>query len=296
MKRIFAILMVLFTTTSFASVTDEVKQYTVFKPAIDFSEITKQQLSIVEERMKQINPDLVKAVKDDTDEMKIVKYNNYLAEKVFNDYKDFFFKDLEEKSQETGRELMADKYNNNTYTYHWLNRGILDTDECIPQYWAKNRSRIEVNKQLKDEREHTCFYPDGFEDYSISWSGSNTIETLIVDRDFYNDKEHVSVSVSMVKPDNENNSDNIMADWVFSIGYNVYDYEDFYAKENQRKQDIKDGMYQYIPKKRQGCEKGNPFCTPFGVEDMKKWKSASMPLRVEYRDLIIERGLTYQKN
>ena len=99
-------------TFCFGDKHDGVEQDSSFKYLQEYREIIRQQLPIIEERMKQIDPDLVESYKDYTDVQKVVKYNNYLAEKTFNDYKDFFMWLMEQKSTESGREIKNELYEN----------------------------------------------------------------------------------------------------------------------------------------------------------------------------------------
>jgi len=56
----------------------------------DLDEFFSKELAIIEERVKEENPKLVESVKNYSDDIKVIKYNNWYAEQVFNEYRDFF--------------------------------------------------------------------------------------------------------------------------------------------------------------------------------------------------------------
>lgn len=277
MKRIFVFLILMITTTCFANKYDDVKQDSTFEMLQEYTNLMKQQLPIIEERMKKIDPEFVESLQSDTDIQKVVKYNNYLAEKTFNDYKDFFVWLMEQKSLETGREIKQQIYGNGKETFYWLDEGIMDSEQCKGHvvYRNKNNGRYEVTKMLRDERKHTCLYPDNFEEYKMVYQdfGSPYLNVSIDDMSTNIRAEYV---VSLTIKTSSNNPDNISNFVDIDVSKFIYDYQDFHTWRNQVQQDIKDGMYQYVPKKKQNCN--STFgCQIIEAKDLAKWKSSKLP-------------------
>ena len=293
MKRIFAfLLLMIIPTFCFGDKYDAVKQDSTFGYLQEYSEIMKQQLPIIEERMKQIDPDLVESYKDYTDVQKVVKYNNYLAEKTFNDYKDFFMWLMEQKSAESGRAIKNEIYENGREVYYWLDEGIMDSEQCNGHklYKNKNNGRYEVNKMLRDERKHTCLYPDGFEEYKITTQdfGSPYLSVSIDDH-LTNIRAEYEVSLTIESDSDDPN--NISNSVFLDVFKSVYNYQEWHQWRNQLNQDIKDGMYQYVPKKKQDC---NPAfgCKIIEIKDIEKWKSSKIP-GAKIRGMTSDRDLFY---
>ena len=271
---------------------DDVKQYSTFKHLQEYSEIMKQQLPVIEERIRQIEPELVESYKDYTDIQKIVKYNNYLAEKTFNDYKDFFMWLMEQKSAESGREMKSEIHENGSEIYYWLDEGIMDSEQCNGHklYKNKNNGRYEVNKMLRDEQKHTCLYPDGFEEYRIVIQDFGTPHLVVsIDDKSTNVRAVYDVALSVNSYSDDPN--NISNSAILDISKVMYDYQEWHQWRNQLKQDIKDGMYKYVPKKKQDC---NPTfgCKIIEAKDIEKWKSSIIP-GSKVRSMTSDRSLIY---
>ena len=261
--------------------THDVPNNPVFTYVSEYSEFIKQELPIIESYMMQVNHDFVASLASYTDTQKIVYYKNYLAEMFFEKYYNFFLWDLEEKSKEFGREIKQ-KVNGDKYADYWLDRGIMDSDKCQSMiYKRKNNSKREQTKQLNYIKDHTCFYPDGFENYSIMYRDDDTIKTLDIVKDDSAKDMHTVYKVSLFRSPyaDADNPDDIMASLNLYVSYTVYNYSEWYEWENQRAQDIKDGMYQIIgPKKKSECNEKSPFgCWFIGNDDMEKWKSSKIP-------------------
>lgn len=94
---------------------------------------------------------------------------------VYDEYTD----DIQRQSRKTGRKIKTktytsgDKFRNIVTRLYWLDRGQLDDAAC----------------ELNTARHRACDYPDGFEEYSISYelitsiNDDSTIETLVIDKD-----------------------------------------------------------------------------------------------------------------
>lgn len=253
----------------------------MFAYVSEYSKFIRQELPIIESYMVQINPDFVARIANHTDNQKIVYYNNYLAQMFFYKYYNFFLWDLEEKNKESGREIKRE-VNGNGYADYWLDRGIMDSEECQSMtYKTKNNSHREQEKRLNYIKDHTCFYPEGFENYSVMYRDEDTIKTLNVTKDDKANGIHADYHISLIRSPytDADNPDDVMTSLNLSVSYTVYDYSEWYEWEKQRAQDIKDGMYQIIgPKKKSECNKKSPFgCWFIGNDDMEKWKSSKIP-------------------
>lgn len=222
-------------------------------------------------------------------------YYKYLAEMAFLDYKEYLLNELRKKSKETGRaikqETVNQDYNNlhkkagcaiPTDTYYWLDRGELDSEKCtIPK-------KIKIKNLAEEERKHSCFYPDNYEEFSIKISEERYCPELDDDgRTLYNTVDGIfdsvendaSVSFSVSLSGYGDNSGRMDGANLF-IDQATYVYSDFHKWRNQEIQDIKDGKFVYDSqcdidisqkkrKKPRGCIKMNG--------DASKWKSNSIP-------------------
>ena len=308
MKRIFAILMVLFTTTSFASVTDEVKQDTTFSRVIEYDDILKQSLPIIEARISSLTNDplgtgarLVQSVKDDADYQKIIKYNNYLAEKTFNEYKDRFIADLYRRGQETNRAVRTKNYGDGSNlnltkeTFIWLDAGIMDSEQCNGgTYKAKDYSREEVEKQLKDQRDHTCLYPDGFEDYTVviqdAGNNNNNTKILLLSIDSVANNTHKTYEISLSKEFALGNPKNETACFYLDVSTQETTYYEHQTERNNWQQDIKDGMREY---KEDGyCLNGR--CQFTEIKDMSKWRSGNWGADYKVKEMATGHSINHE--
>ena len=223
-------------------------------------------------------------------------YYKYLAEMAFVDYKEYLLNKLREKSKETGRAIKQETVNQDyknlhkkagcdipTDTYYWLDRGELDSEKCkIPK-------KTKIKNLAEEERKHSCFYPDGYEEFNIKISetrycpelnddGSTVYNKVSGLFDSVENDASVVFSISLSGyGDNSGRMDGVD----FDIYQDTYVYSDFYKWRNQEIQDIKDGKFVYDPKcdlpdfsqkkrkKPRGCIKMNG--------DASKWKSNHIP-------------------
>lgn len=222
---------------------EDVVQDPVFAPIMEYDKLSwSHMLPVVEEYMQKHNPEFAESVQDLPDDQKIVKYNNYLAEKVFNDYENLFLWNMQEKSKQTGREIKYKTFINEKTgakeLTRWLDRGKFDTDECKVTYHPKDYSKAELEKYKRDQREHRCLYPDGFEEFKMRVF-HGIFSTLDVEMD---DKQaginynyHISLRNNLYED----------ADIGQSVDLDAYtnekDYLENHAWRNQIQQDLKDG-------------------------------------------------------
>ena len=219
---------------------NELAKDSTFSPLIKYEEFIKHSLPIIEARMMQVDSELVKSSKNDTKEQKIVKYNNRLAQKVFDDYKNYFFEDIKKKSKETGRKIQPDGEIKPGAKHVWLDRGILDTEQCNSgTYIPKDGSEIEIEKVLRDTMEHTCLYPDGFETYDIEVKDG----VLHVDKDDKIKGVHTKYHIAMSNLLDLDYSKDIGSFVSIDIDKNVFDYNEYHKYRNTSQQEIKNGLY-----------------------------------------------------
>ena len=275
----------------------------IFAGVYDLAEFVNQELQIMEEKMKEFNPRLVESVANDSDIVKIIKYNNWMAEHIFEEYRDFFLWDLRQQSEKTGRKILSRYEPGVSYPgKYWLDEGIMETDQCNGgRYFPKEDSCIELYKSAQDEREHTCLYPDGFEEYSIyiddnesmadsennylvkkPAGSSGVLKELKVLQD--NAKENIRVKYEVELSGNssigENGANTSLLLQIFRTNMFYTDYHDW---RNRVQQDIIDGKYtdgtvcEELPKET--CDQYHLFHIPEGCASMgsgpdwKKWKS-----------------------
>lgn len=286
-KTMLLLILLAIPEMSFADGFEDVAKDPAFAYLQEYKRIINQQLPIIEERMKNINPELVESVKNESDETKIIKYNNYLAEKTFDIYKESFLNDMEQQGKKTGREIKTADYSNGNL-YKWLDAGKMDQEKCNGgTYIPKRNSRYEINKMLRDQRKHTCLYPNGFKEYSIEIddSADNTKNSLsreksmVVCEDLPDEGIRIEYSVFLQQDSNIEDKKTYYSSEqsiIFSVDYTIYDYIEYHKWRNQDRQDIKDGMLEYIPKAKQMC-RSESTCVSVRVKDVEKWKSSRLP-------------------
>ena len=223
---------------------NKLKQDSTFSPLIKYEEFIEHSLPVIEARMMQVDSELVKSSKNDTKEQKIVKYNNRLAQKVFDDYKNYFFEDIKKKSKETGRKIQPYGEIKPDTQNIWLDRGILETEKCQSlAYKPKNNSREETEKALKYEREHTCLFPDGFEDFFIVSKPTH----LFVFKDDKQRNVTFTYDVYLKRANEPIRQDNILSSIFLGFFKKAYDYHKTHEVRNKDKQNVIDGIVEIDP-------------------------------------------------
>ena len=267
----------------------------VFNGIYDFETFFSSELQIIEERVRQDNPELVESMKDADNDIKLIKYNNWYAQKVFDQYRNLFLWKLDEDSKKTGRSIksrfIADAVVDYQYEY-WLDRGKLDTKKCNGgTYQPKDTSEQEINKLLVDERKHTCFYPDGFEEHAVFIKDegdmnnirSDTIyKSLSIIDDYKEDGKRIEIDINLNGSwdwDRTNQLDDTHGLLSFSVAYDIYDYDEYHNYRNQEQQDIKNGMWSYLTKedRQKDCTRLWDECPVMGIKNPDKWKSSISP-------------------
>lgn len=245
---------------------EDVVQKPIYSLINEFDRLSVQMLPVIEEKIRQISPAVVISAKNDSNEVKLVKYNNYLAQKVLDDYTNSFKNYLTEKEKETGRKLewTFDKdADGNAIEYYWLDRGDLDTDKCKVTYTPKDRSDAEIEKYRRDQREHTCLYPDGFEEYKIKRS-PYSLELIIDDQ---SSNIRLVYRIKSYRRTNIDDPQDVNAVIRLSAFTDQYNYDEWHRYRNQIQQDLKDGLCNIVlaydssgPKKVETDANTIPMC------------------------------------
>lgn len=155
----------------------------------------------------------------------------------------------------------------------WLDRGDLDLEKCNWDFAARR----------------ACDYPDGFENFSVDLYDSNpymskeqTTIVMNVQIDSPNENKVNSISIDF----NAYDSDRTMGVSVIVSG-TEYKYDEFYNWQNQTAQDIRDGMYVKVPKKKGRQPKGSPFPDiEWQMDDSREWQSQKIPDAVVFMQTI----------
>lgn len=243
------------------------------------------ELQIIEEKMKDLNPTLVEQVANDDDRLKIVKYNNWWAKHIFDEYKDYALWALQQKSDATGRavKLSTKVLNNGAHEYiYWLDRGIMDSDECNggfndPEYQPQEDSCAEIERSLEFERNHLCLYPDGFEEETVEITeDGDHYSSISVKEESARNNISRDVYVSL---DAKSSVQTNGAAVFISLGgvYNLRPWQKAQEFRNWVVQDIKDGMLECKPAEINGCQSDEPgvFCSSIGIKgNIEDWRSS----------------------
>lgn len=303
MKRLFAILLCLPAVCLGSEYDDKynkLKNDSTFSPLMAYEELVKHSLPVIEERVRNIDSELVESAKNDTDEQKIVKYNNRLAQKVFDDYKKRFLSDLEQKSKQTARKIKEEKNpfsDNGTHT--WLDRGMLDTEQCNGgTYTAKNDSEKEIEKARRDTMGHTCLYPDGFETYEMYFADDESMPGLYVEMDDKSKNVTEVYFVDLYRTVNADNPNDVGYHLMLDVSNLTYNYTENHIFRNAIQQDIKDGyMNEPIQCQGQKCDELEKTTVDETIDIFREGaKSQDIPIPSPYvTSMGIDRSFSYNK-
>ena len=278
---------------------DEVVNDPLFKNLQDYESIVEHSFPVIEARMMQIDPALAESVKNDTKEQKIVKYNNRLAQKVFDDYKKRFLSDLEQKSKQTARKIKEEKNPfSDAGTHMFLDRGILDTVQCNGgTYTAKNDSEKEIEKARRDTMEHTCLYPDGFEEYEVYFADDESMPGLYVEIDDKSKNVTEVYFVDLYRTVNADNPNDVGYHLMLDVSNMIYNYNEVHVFRNAIQQDIKDGyMNEVIECQGKECDDTSFVDTETMPLFREGAKSPDMPIPSPYvTSMGIDRSFSYKK-
>lgn len=125
------------------------------------------------------------------------------------------------------------------HSIKWWDEDVMEKDECKTPTLLETDSARERKRKLKEIREHTCFYPRGFEEYRIHWELGPDEEVMKV---FYDNKASNIRKVDKWMLLKNTDTGFYKLDYWTAI----YNYTEYYAWMNQKQQDIKDGMYPVV--------------------------------------------------
>jgi len=250
-------------------------------------------LDEMEKFLESKDPKLVKQMNGKDETVKFMRYRNRIAELAFEEYKEAAMAALRQRSQKTGRKIRESKSGNQTD--YWLDEGELDTAKCTGSqgFHSKKTGCDGVNEELQYEREHMCFYPDGFEAHALSIVENDSGYSHIVIHDDYSEKNLVIINeISLFdtieidstargrrRPRSERQDSQQV---LFDVGTSAYEYKEFYRVENLRVQDIRDGMYV--------CGKTEDGHFAGGTDSSREWPSmkAELELRSVHKSDIVD--------
>lgn len=250
----------------------------------------KLSLSEKENAISKTDSNYVKKIqkKSLADKHKDMLYNRRKAMSVFNEYKDAYLEDLRLRSKESGREIIHLQTKEKTksgdiqehHLYYLDDDGVIHSKKCTAKYIPKNNSREEIEKQLKDEIDHICFYPKGYEEAAVILDVrypknedkakeqsyvSGKVYYLV---DIRENNTHVSYKVAVnntITNIEDTESINLDDKTYFDLSIVAEAYDLHYAQLNQQREDIKNGMFEYDPESPNG----------YTCKDRTKWKSFS---------------------
>ena len=255
-KHYLAFLLTIIPCLCYGDEYDDVMQDSTFKYLAEYDKWVEHSLPVIEARIRQIDSVLVESTKNDTKEQKIVKYNNRLVQKVFDDYKNDFLADIEKKSKETGRKVKKEKsafFDNGTRI--WLDEGIMDTDQC---------------------KEHVCFYPDGFEEYDIDIDDDRENPYMIVSIDDRLRNRNENYEIDITNESDASKSGDMYHHSMLQVYKLVYDYNDNHRYRNQLQKAIRDDDF-----------------TCHSEEECSK--KSKIPQPIEQSSVLNEKSLMYQR-
>lgn len=131
----------------------------------DLENWTKNQLNIVELRMKQLNPELVNRLVQESDNVKIIEYVSWMSEKLFKDFYEKYMNELQEYSQNLGRKIEIYNAGSKGIDYRLSEDGLTDC-HLIPT----DKTRI-------------CYKPNGWIEYDIEYTENADYKHLGVGKD-----------------------------------------------------------------------------------------------------------------
>jgi len=252
---------------------------------LELSDFFTSELQIIEEKIKELNPRLVSESANDDDALKIVKYNNYLAEYIFDEYLGYVVWALREKSNASGRAIKSEqRFINGAHEYtYWLDRGIMDSEECNGgrngYYHAKEDTCAEIEKSIEWERSHLCLYPDKFEENRIEiLEDRNGYSSFMIVEESFKDDIRRDLYFSLDRKTEETFGDENV---VISLhgSYHMWPWTKSQEERNFVVQDIKDGMLECLPVSIEGCEPGQSgiFCHGIGIKgNIEDWRSSKV--------------------
>lgn len=210
-------------------------------------------------RLNTIDPEFVHSLESLSPNQQLPRLRSYLAQKSFEYYDQKYTELLNEASKNTGRSIKTEKHDLNYGVKEeniWLDRGKLD-DEDLCYNLLERRA---------------CDYPDGFEDFSITKTVSDTVSSLFVLIDDKNSNTHYSVKISL-SSDNTYSED----EYFIEVSISEYTYDEWHAWRNQEMADIRAGKYIKVPDDEQSDPNSPFYSLSIKMNESRDWKSNLIP-------------------
>lgn len=232
----------------------------------DVNLIRSRDIEKIRNFIKNEDTDFITGISDMSDEEQVPLMRSWLAKRTFKFYYDKYMAEIKSQSEKTGRKIKTETHQFDeksyiiTYTYYWLDRGKLDEKEC--------------ERELLKRR--ACDYPDGFEEYEISYrkieakNDYHIVEHFTINKDDVaaNSNKYIWVDLTSASTKSAN-----INDWSFSInaGGQAEKYEAHHKWRNQEVADIRAGKYRKPTKEERA--KYNVFKISIVSDDSRKWDS-----------------------
>lgn len=227
--------------------------------------------------IKNEDPNFITSISTETEEKQLSLMRNWLAKKTFDFYYHKYMDEIQSQSAKTGRKIKMDKYgydekwNSSTTHYWWLDAGELDEPKCQQDSLARR----------------ACDYPDGFEEYSISYEtivskdrNNVTAELFIMQDDVAtNSRKVIQISLTIEKWDDSVDTvyTNGMQLWV-QVTSTTEKYTEYHKYRNQEAADIRAGKYRVPTKKERAKYKNSAVGKLTAVtDDSLDWVSNYLP-------------------
>ncbi len=209
----------------------------------------------------------VKRLEKFKDEDSAVFQLAYFSEKLLLNFEMDFLEMMQQKSKETGREIKysSESFKGGVSYEYWLDRGKMDSSECEWDF----------------ETRTACTFPDGFEEYRLTYwvydvgdENRQWNEKISVSFDDAAHNKSNTLSISMVSDDSKS-VDNRMYNIRVTISGTEYEYNRWYAWQNQEVEDIRNGKYIRCT---ENCEAKGPFAgIEWKMDISKDWASNIIP-------------------
>ncbi len=245
----------------------------------DVNLIRNKDVQKIRNFIKNEDADFINQIANLNEEQQISLMRSWLAKRAFKFYSDKYLAEIRSKSEKTGRKIKIESQTSKMKTYNlrqvyiWLDRGALDEEQCQEDYvkrWA-------------------CDYPDGFEEYRISYktivpkdNRDYTEKHLVIWKDDIATNSSKTLMISL-KSVVVNIAENSSYDFYISADMQTEKYTDYHRWRNQEQADIRAGKYRKPTKQEQKEWKEKYKDSPFGRElgtitdDSREWDSNWLP-------------------
>lgn len=240
--------------------------------------IHSRDIQKIRDFIKNEDTDFINNMSNLPEKDQIPLMRTWMAKKAFKFYYDKYMAEIKTQSKKNGRAIKTETYGyknkksyNMTAKYYWLDRGVLDTQQCKENHVKRV----------------ACDYPDGFEEYQImhdsivaSNNPNNITETLIIQKDDIAANSSKFL-VIMLTTDAINSTEGTAYNFMIHASGQTSTYTDYHRWRNQEQADIRNGKYRKPTKEEQANwrAKYKRFGAKLGtiVDESKIWNSSWLP-------------------